>query len=142
MNVVYTGRQVEVSSGIRSEIEEKLNKIHKILGPRLDLEAHFTLTRDHHGSFSAEVTLHARQHSLIAIASSHRQLTAVQDVLERLEKQAIRSRTRRREIRRQTKTVVQAKARAAVAAAASAPPLPEHLPPARENTLAARAARV
>ncbi len=136
MKVVYTGRQVEVSSGIRSEVEEELNKIHRILGPRLELEAHFIFTRDHHGSFTAEVTLHARQHSLVAMASSHKQLTAVQDVLEKLEKQAVRNRNRWREIRRQPKTVVQAKALAAAAAAAKAEALPEHLPPGRENTLA------
>jgi ribosomal subunit interface protein len=117
MRLLCTGRQVEVTPAIRSQLEERLGKIHKILGPHLELEAHFILSQERHGAYSAEIRLRARHHSLLALGANHNPLTSVQDALERLEKQVIRDRKRRREIRRQPREVVQVRAQALLPAA-------------------------
>ena len=59
MKVHYTGRQVEITPAIQSRVEQKLQKIHKILGSRLDLEAHVILSLERH-RYTTEVTLHLR----------------------------------------------------------------------------------
>ena len=61
MKVHFTGRQVEITSAIRSRVEQKLRKIHKILGSHLDLEAHVILSLERH-RYTCEVTLNLKHH--------------------------------------------------------------------------------
>ncbi len=98
MKIHYTGRQVEISPKIRSQVEEKLNKIHRIVGLRLDLEAHVTLSLERH-RYSSEVTLGLKNHPLVVLSSNHDCYVCVQDALEKMEKQAIKYKGRGRELK-------------------------------------------
>lgn len=103
MKIHYTGRQVEISPKIRSQIEEKLNKIHRIAGARLDLEAHVTLTLERY-RYSSEITVSLKNHPLVVVSANHDCYVCVQDALEKLEKQAIKYKGRGRELKRRPKT--------------------------------------
>ncbi len=133
MKVAYTGRQVEVSPSIRVQVEDRLNKIHKILSPRYDLEAHLVLTLEHH-CYHSELSVNFRDHALVSAASNHVLAVCMQDVLDRLEKQAVRHKARWRELKRDSKTIAAFKARAAaeVEQAAADEPAGQAMPPARE----------
>ncbi len=56
MNVEYTGRQYEIPSTVRKEVETGLNKIRKILGDRFEtkvilaVEKHRHKAHNHHQS--------------------------------------------------------------------------------------------
>src|SRR5512140_3948454 len=123
MKVAYTGRQVEVSPSIRLQVEDRLSKIHKILGARHDLEAHLVLALEHH-CYSSELTLNFRDHALVSAASNHILAVCMQDVLDRLEKQAVRHKARWRELKRDSKTITAFKARAAEASEEAASEVP------------------
>ncbi len=99
MKVHYTGRQVEITPAIQSRVEQKLQKIHKILGSRLDLEAHVILSLERH-RYTTEVTLHLKNHPLVGLSVQHNFRASLQEALEKLEKQAVKYKSRGRERKR------------------------------------------
>ncbi len=100
MKVHYTGKQVEITPAIRSRVEQKLRKIHKILGSHLDLETHVILSLERH-RYSTEVTLNLKNHLLVGLSVKHDFRASLQEVLEKLEKQAVKYKSRGRERKRQ-----------------------------------------
>ena len=99
MKVHFTGRQVEIASAIRSRVEQKLRKIHKILGSHLDLEAHVILSLERH-RYTCEVTLNLKHHPLVGLSLKHDFRASLQEALEKLEKQAVKYKSRGRERKR------------------------------------------
>ena len=99
MKVHYTGKQVEITPAIRSRVEQKLQKIHKILGSHLDLEAHVILSLERH-RYSTEVTLNLKNHPLVGLSVQHDFRASLQEALEKLEKQAVKYKSRGRERKR------------------------------------------
>lgn len=99
MNVHYTGRQVELSEAQRKKIDAKFGKVQKILGDRHALEAHVILSLQR-GRYAAEVTLTFRHHTTVVECAGPDLLGAVQDAVDKLEKQVVRNKDRWREKKR------------------------------------------
>ncbi len=102
MKIHFTGRQVEITPAIRFRVEQKLRKIHKILGSHLDLETHVILSLEHH-RYTSEVTLNLKHHPLVGLSLKHdfrASLREALEKLEKLEKQAVKYKTRGRERKR------------------------------------------
>lgn len=99
MNVHYTGRQVELSEAQRKKIDAKFGKVQKILGDRYAPEAHVILSLQR-GRYAAEVTLTFRHHTTVVECAGPDLLGAIQDAVDKLEKQVVRNKERWREKKR------------------------------------------
>ncbi|MBI3697452.1 MAG: ribosome-associated translation inhibitor RaiA [Acidobacteria bacterium] len=102
MNIHYTGRQVEFSETQKKKLEAKFQKIQKIVGRRHEPEAHViaSLERRRH---VAEVTLNFQHHTMVVQCAGSDLLAAVQEAVDKLEKQIVRNKDRRREKKRRAR---------------------------------------
>ena len=91
MNVEYTGRQYEVTSAIRREVETGLTKIRKILGDRFETKVILAVEKHRH---KAEITISPRNGPLVGLAQAKDMSIAVNEALDHLETQAIKYKTR------------------------------------------------
>ena len=91
MNVEYTGRQYEVTSAIRKEVETGLTKIRKILGDRFETKVILAVEKHRH---KAEITISPRNGPLVGLAQAKDMSIAVNEALEHLEKQAVKYKTK------------------------------------------------
>ncbi|HYL13511.1 MAG TPA: ribosome-associated translation inhibitor RaiA [Terriglobales bacterium] len=98
MNVEYTGRQYEITPGIRKEVETGLTKIKKILGDKFDTKVILAVEKHRH---KAEITVSPRNGPIVGLAQASDMLSAVNEALEHLEKQAVKYKTRWRTKKRQ-----------------------------------------
>lgn len=100
MQAEYTGRQVTVTSALRKQAEEGLERIAKILGKLTGI--HVVLSAEKYRQ-SAEVTVKTRLHTLVGISESASMETALREALEKVETQAIRCRKKLQAKKRQPK---------------------------------------
>ncbi len=92
MNVEYTGRQFEVTPVIRKQVETGLEKLQKILGS--NFEAHVILSSEKR-RYIAEITATVRNHPpIVGLAEALDMTVAVGDALDRIERQAVKYKTR------------------------------------------------
>ena len=98
MNVEYTGRQYEITPAIRKEVETGLTKIKKILGDKFDTKVILAVEKHRH---KAEITVSPRNGPIVGLAQASDMLSAVNEALEHLEKQAVKYKTRWRTKKRQ-----------------------------------------
>jgi putative sigma-54 modulation protein len=91
MNVEYTGRQYEVTTAIRHEVETGLTKIRKILGDRFETKVILAVEKHRH---KAEITISPRNGPLVGLAQAKDMTIAVNEALDHLEKQAVKYKTR------------------------------------------------
>src|SRR5207302_10757240 len=91
MNVEYTGRQYEITSAIRKEVETGLAKIRKILGDKFDSKVILAVEKHRH---NAEITINLRNGTLVGLAQAGDMISAVIEAFEHLETQAIKYKTR------------------------------------------------
>ncbi len=91
MNVEYTGRQYEVTTAIRKEVETGLTKIRKILGDKFETKVILAVEKHRH---KAEITISPRNGPLVGLAQAKDMTIAVNEALDHLEKQAIKYKTR------------------------------------------------
>jgi len=91
MNVEYTGRQYEVTTAIRKEVETGLTKIRKILGDKFETKVILAVEKHRH---KAEITITPRKGPLVGLAQAKDMTIAVNEALDHLEKQAIKYKTR------------------------------------------------
>src|SRR6202044_2526995 len=91
MNVEYTGRQYEVTTAIRKEVETGLTKIRKILGDRFETKVILAVEKHRH---KAEITISPRNGPLVGLAQAKDMTVAVNEALDHLERQAIKYNTR------------------------------------------------
>jgi putative sigma-54 modulation protein len=92
MKVEYTGRQYEVTSTIRKEVETGLNKLHKILGDNFDTKVILAAEKHRH---KAEITVTNSHHGpLVGLAEAADMMSAINQAMDHLEKQALRSKTK------------------------------------------------
>ncbi|MGZ4813615.1 MAG: ribosome hibernation-promoting factor, HPF/YfiA family [Terriglobales bacterium] len=96
MNVEYTGRQYEVTPVIRKHVEHGLAKLVKILGD--NFESKVILACEKHRC-KAEITVTVRSNSMVGLAEAGDMIAAVGEALDRIERQAIKHRTRWRSIK-------------------------------------------
>jgi putative sigma-54 modulation protein len=91
MNVEYTGRQYEVSPLIRKEVETGLNKIRKILGDRFETKVILAVEKHRH---KAEITINPPNGPIVGLAQATDMVSAVNDALQHLHKQALKYKTK------------------------------------------------
>jgi len=97
MNVEYTGRQYEVTPAVRKQAEHGLGKLEKLSGSTFD--SHVILTLEKHPHI-AEITIKVRNHPIVGIAESTDMSVAVGEALDKIDRQAIKYKTRWRSKKR------------------------------------------
>jgi putative sigma-54 modulation protein len=102
MKIKYTGRQVELAPAQLKKLESRFAKIGKLLDGRRECEAHVVLSLERH-LHCAEVTVNYFNHPLVGVGSSSDLFTAIHSAAEKLEKQAVKARTKWRDTRRAPK---------------------------------------
>lgn len=100
MNVEYTGRQYEITPVIRKHIEHGLAKLVKILGN--NFESKVILASEKHRC-KAEITVTMRSNPMVGVADAGDMIAAVGEALDRIERQAIKHRTRWRSIKQKAR---------------------------------------
>jgi putative sigma-54 modulation protein len=122
MKITYTGRQVELAPAQLKKLEGRFSKIGKLLDGRRECEGHVILSLERH-LHHAEVTVNYYGHQLVGLGSNSDLFTAIHAAAEKLEKQAVKARTKWRDTKRAPRkaiaeTAPQAPAPAAVEAEA------------------------
>ena len=99
MKITYTGRQVELAPAQLKKLEARFAKVGKLLDGRKECEAHVILSLERH-LHHAEATINYYHHQLVGIGSSNDLFTAIHSSIEKLEKQAVKTRTKWRDTKR------------------------------------------
>lgn len=99
MKITYTGRQVELAPAQLKKIEANFAKVGKLLDGRKESEAHVILSLERH-LHQAEVTVNYHGHQLVGIGANNDLATAIRTAVEKLEKQAVKVRTKWRDTKR------------------------------------------
>jgi len=99
MKITYTGRKVELAPAQLKKLEARFAKIGLLLDGKRECEAHVILSLERH-LHSAEATIHYFNHQLVGLGSSTDLFTAIHSAAEKLEKQAVKARTKWRDTKR------------------------------------------
>lgn len=99
MKITYTGRQVELAPAELKKLEARFAKIGKLLDGKRECEAHVILSLERH-LHEAEATVNYYGHQLAGAGSSTDLFTAIHSAAEKLEKQAVKARTKWRDNKR------------------------------------------
>jgi putative sigma-54 modulation protein len=105
MNVEYTGRQTIVTAKLKTQAEAGLARIAKIVDRTAN--AHIVLTEEKYRKI-AELTVRTMHGDLVATCESTDMEMALRDALQKVEKQALRSKDRFYTVTRQPKPVTAA----------------------------------
>ena len=100
MNVEYLARQYEITPAVRDEVEEGLGKLTRILGE--NFKSKVILTNEKH-RFIAEITVKRRRGHIVGLAEATDMVTAVNQALEHIQTQALKSNGRHRATHRKPK---------------------------------------
>src|SRR5512133_3693645 len=109
MKITYTGRQVELKPAQLKKLEAQFSKIGKLLDGRRECEAHVILSLERH-LHQAEATINYYGHQLVGIGSTNDIFTAIHSAAEKLEKQAVKARTKWRDTKRTPRKAAAAEA--------------------------------
>ncbi len=99
MKITYTGRQVELLPAQLKKLEARFSKIGKLLDGKRESEAHVILSLERH-LHQAEATVNYFNHQLVGVGSSGDLFNAIHSAAEKLEKQALKARTKWRDTKR------------------------------------------
>lgn len=131
MKVVYTGVQQTLPPKIQSKLDARFAKLAKLLDGRGEREAHVRVTQERH-LYKAEVTLPFYDHQLVTVGSNADLFTALMETLEKLEKQAVKQRSKFRDKnRRKELPVAASRPQEAAPKAKPAPPAKVERVPAK-----------
>jgi len=101
MNVEYTGRQFEITPITRKQVEGGLEKIQKILGSNFEAHVILSVAKRRH---IAEITITVRNHpSIVGLSEAPEMTTAIGASLDRIERQAVKYKTRWKSKKRQAR---------------------------------------
>lgn len=98
MNVEYTGRQYEITPAVRKQVEHGLGKLEKLFGSTFD--SHVILTLEKHRNI-AEITIKIRNHPIVGLAEATEMSAAVGEALDKIDRQAVKYKSRWRTRKRQ-----------------------------------------
>jgi len=107
MKITYTGRQVELAPAQLKKLEARFAKIGKLLDGRHEIEAHVILSLERH-LHHAEATIRYFDRQLAGLGSSPELFEAIHGAAEKLEKQAVKARTKWRDTKRSGRGVREA----------------------------------
>jgi putative sigma-54 modulation protein len=99
MKITYTGRQVELAPAQQKKLEARFGKIGKFLDGRREVETRVILSLERH-LHRAEATINYYDHQLVGIGSNTDMFNAIADAADKLEKQAVKARTKWRDNKR------------------------------------------
>jgi len=99
MKITYTGRQVELAPAQLKKLEAQFAKIGKLLDGRGECDAHVILSLERH-LHNAEATINYYGHQLAGLGSSSDLFNAIHAAAGKLEKQAVKARTKWRDTKR------------------------------------------
>ncbi len=102
MNISYTGKRPELPPDHQRKLDAKWEKIAKLIEWKGQREAHVVITSERHLT-NVEINCNFYDHPLVGLGSGGDFFTAVQTALEKLEKQALKVRTKFRDIKRHAK---------------------------------------
>jgi len=103
MRLSFTGRQEPFTPAQQKKLETKLAKLAKLLDSRGgEREAHVILTSERHLR-RAEITINLHDHPMVGVAAEADQFTALFQAVERLEKQVLKLRAKKRDNKREPK---------------------------------------
>lgn len=102
MDSELTGRNVKITEDMRTMADEGLARIEKIVGRGASARIIFSAQKLVQ---IAEVTVTARQHTVVGVAEAPDRISALRTALEKAEKQAIRWRKSKVEKKRQAKPI-------------------------------------
>jgi putative sigma-54 modulation protein len=104
MKVTYTGRQEPLAPAQKRKLDAKLAKLGKLLDRRdSEREAHVILTSERHLR-RAEITVNVYDHPMVGVADSADSFTALCEAIDRLEKQTLKLRSKKRDTKRESKS--------------------------------------
>ncbi len=96
MKVTYTGRHVDLAPAQWNRIEKQFSKLGKLLDGKSEQDARVILSLERH-LCKAEVTLNYHDHPLVGHAAEADLFTAIHGAIQKLEKQAVKVRTKWRD---------------------------------------------
>jgi len=96
MKVSYTGVHNQLPPKVQAKVDAKFAKLAKLLDGRGEREAHVIVTQERH-RHCAEITLQFHDHKLVGEGSDADLFTAVSVALDKLDKQAVKQRSKWRE---------------------------------------------
>ena len=100
MKISYTGRHEEFTPKQRAKLETKIQKLSKMMAERKgEKEAHVILSQERFLR-KVEITLNAWDHALVGIGTDGDLVTAALAAVDRLEKQILKVRAKRRDTKR------------------------------------------
>jgi putative sigma-54 modulation protein len=99
MKISYTGKVEEIPAKQLAKLEAKLQKLSKTLERRGEKEAHIVLTQQRF-LHKVEITVNAMDHALVGIDTDADLAVAAHGAFDKLEKQILKLRARRRDTRR------------------------------------------
>ncbi len=100
MNVEYTGRQYEITPAVRKQVEHGLGKLEKLFGSSFDSHVILTLEKHRH---IAEITVNIRNHPIVGLAEAIEMTAAVGEALDKIDRQAVKYKSRWRTKKRQSR---------------------------------------
>jgi len=115
MNVEYTGRHFEITPAIRNQVELGLEKIQKLLGNNFDSHVILSVAKHRH---TAEITVSVRNHPpIVGLAEEGEMKVAVGNALDRIDRQAVKYKTRWKSKKRQARKRLEQRPKAEVTVA-------------------------
>jgi putative sigma-54 modulation protein len=103
MKVTFTGRQEPFTPAQQKKLDAKLAKLAKLLDSRGgERDARVILTSERHLR-CAEITVNVLDHPMVGVAAEGDQFTALFQAVERLEKQVLKLRAKKRDTKRDSK---------------------------------------
>jgi putative sigma-54 modulation protein len=120
MKVTYKGVRKELPAKVQEKLDVKFAKLSKLLEQRGEKQAHVVLTEERRLN-QAEITLRFYDHQLVGIGRDVDLFTAMSAAIEKLEKQAVKERSKWRETHRRSANGLKPGAAAPVEKEESAP---------------------
>jgi ribosome hibernation promoting factor len=99
MNISYSGKRAELPPDQQRKIDSKWDKLAKLIEWKGQREAHVIITAERH-LITVEATVNFYDHPLVGLGSAPDYFTAAHTALEKLEKQALKVRTKFRDTKR------------------------------------------
>lgn len=96
MKVSYRGVQRELPPKVQEKLDAKFAKLSKLLERRGEREAHVVITTERH-LHKAEITVQFYDHQLVGMGSDADPVAAMNEALDKLEAQAVKTRAKWRD---------------------------------------------
>ena len=96
MTVTYTGKQEKFYPAQQDKLESRFKKLGKLLDGKSEKLAHVILTKSR-GMHGAEITVNYMDHGIVGTCSDPDQFSAITGAIDKLEKQVLKIRGKRRD---------------------------------------------